>query len=201
MGQTAGNGRDRNRTLLAQEAARIMAREGVRDFGVAKRKAAQRLSLPLSGAMPSNVEIDAALREYQRLFMSEDQPQRLLELRRCAIDAMEFFGRFRPRLVGAVLRGTAGEHSGVTLHLFADTPEDVVLFLMEQQIPYDEYERRFRLNGNGHQQYPAYRFAADDIDVELVVFPSDSERQAPWSPVDGKPMQRADVETVRRLIV
>ena len=195
-----GNGRDRNRALLAQEAARIMAREGVRDFGLAKRKAAQRLSLPLNGRMPSNIEIDAALREYQRLFMGSSQARRLNELRTCAVEGMEFFGRFEPRLVGSVLAGTAGEHAGVDLHLFADTPEEVVLFLIEQQIPFESRERRFRVHGEGHASFPAYRITAGDIGVELVVFPTDSSRQAPWSPVNGKPMRRAGVDAVRRLL-
>jgi hypothetical protein len=36
--------------------------------------------------------------------------------------------------------------------------------------------------------------------VEATVFPLNGVRQAPISPIDGKPMRRADVETVRRLI-
>jgi len=201
MSQNGGSGRDRDRMLLAQEAARIMAQEGVRDFGLAKRKAAQRLNLPLNGRMPKNTEIDAALREYQRLFMAEDQPRRLQQLRESALQAMEFFARFDPRLTGSVLRGTAGAHSGVTLHLFADTPEDVVLFLMEQQIPFTDSERRFRVNGTAHDSFPSYQFTAGDVDIELVVFPTNSSRQAPWSPLDGKPMQRADLNTVRCLLL
>ena len=60
---------DRHRILLAQEAARIMADEGVRDFRLAKRKAAERLGLPVNGTlMPRNTEIEQALIDHQRLF-------------------------------------------------------------------------------------------------------------------------------------
>ena len=60
---------DDSRHLLAQEAARIMAEEGVRDFRFAKRKAAERLGFdPRSLHLPTNLEVEQALAEHQRLF-------------------------------------------------------------------------------------------------------------------------------------
>ncbi len=177
-----------------------MAQEGVRDFGEAKRKSAQRLGSPYGRGLPSNVEVEAALRDYQRLFDGAGQSNRLQELRGCALEAMDFFSRFKPRLVGSVLNGTAAQHACVDLHLFADTSEDVVLFLLERQIPYDATERRFRINGDDHACFPAFQFAAGEIGVELVVFPLQGLHQAPWSPVDGRPMQRADAFQLQRLI-
>ncbi len=192
--------KDRHRLLISHEAARIMADEGVKDFKVAKRKAAQRLSLPSNGNLPSNAEIEEALRDYQRLFQSETQGKRLRELRNGAIEAMRFLDEFSPRLVGSVLRGTAGPHSSIGLHLFANTPEDVVFFLMERSIPFSSTERRFRVNGQGYESYPVYNFTAGEMELELVVFPVDGLRNSPWSPVDGKPMRRADAREVEKLL-
>ena len=56
------------RRALAQEAARIMAEHGIEDFLQAKRKAADRLAVHEVSVLPSNVEIEAALRAHQRLF-------------------------------------------------------------------------------------------------------------------------------------
>jgi hypothetical protein len=193
--------KDRHRQLVSQEAARVMAQEGVKDFKVAKRKAAQRLGLPSNGNLPGNAEVEAALRDYQRLFQAEALGQRLCELRKGAVEAMEFLQEFSPRLVGSVLRGTAGAHAGIGLHLFANTPEEVVLFLMERDIPYSSGERRFRVNGQGYASYPVYGFTAGEMEIELVVFPIDGLRHAPWSPVDGKPMRRADIREVEKLLV
>ena len=55
------------RRALAQEAARLMAEHGIRDFLVAKRKAAERLGV-IDGValLPKNSEIESALAEYQR---------------------------------------------------------------------------------------------------------------------------------------
>ncbi len=188
------------RLRLAQEAARIIEEEGIRDFHSAKRKAATHLAATDTRNMPSNSEIEQALIEYQRLFKSTTQPNHLRELRQAALYALRFFTRFHPRLVGSVLSGTANAHSDVNLHLFADVPEDVALFLMQEGIPYDIGERRLRLNNDASANYPVYRFLAGETRLDLTVFPIDGERQAPRSPVDGKPMRRAGLTAVEALL-
>jgi hypothetical protein len=40
----------------------------------------------------------------------------------------------------------------------------------------------------------------DDQAIEATVFPTDGIRQAPVSPVDGKPMRRADVADLEALL-
>ena len=117
--------RNQVRERIAKEAARLMCEAGVRDFQLAKRKALQRLRMPEHRALPSNEEIEAAVLEYQRLFRADSQPKRLAQLRQVAVRAMRFLERFQPRLVGAVLSGTADEHSDVCLHLFTETAEEV----------------------------------------------------------------------------
>jgi len=47
---------------------------------------------------------------------------------------------------------------------------------------------------------PFDRFLAGDVTVELTVFPQSGLREAPLSPVDGRPMERAIVATVRKLL-
>ena len=183
---------DRHRVLLAQEAARIMADEGVRDFRLAKRKAAERLGLPVNGTlMPRNTEVEQALIDHQRLFNGAGHSHHLRLLREAALEALDFFVRFRPRMVGSVLSGSAGTHSAVDLHLFADTTEDVMLFLVEHDIPFETAERRMRMGPDDYQWFPVYQFAAGDVPMDLVVFPEKYERRPPWSPVDAKPMRRA----------
>ncbi|NIP72109.1 MAG: hypothetical protein GWO16_03340 [Gammaproteobacteria bacterium] len=188
------------RQRIAMEAARILVDSGLPDYQAAKRKAAARLGAPDTRNLPSNLEIEEALAEHQRLFHAETQPVRLRELREAALRAMELLQQFDPRLVGPVLTGTAGEHSEVQLHLFAGAPEDVAFFLMDWNIPYEEGERRLRYARNGYQTYPAYRFLAGGVPIELTVFPVDGLRQAPRSPVDGKPMQRGGRAAVEALL-
>jgi len=189
------------RRALAQEAARLMAEHGIRDFLVAKRKAAERLGVVDGGAvLPKNSEIEVALAEYQRLFGGESHLLVLEAQRRAALTAMRCLHEFDPRLVGPVLSGTATEHSEVQLHLFADRAESVTLRLLDRGIPHEITERRVRLNAERVRAFPGVRFEMEDQPIEATVFPTDGIRQAPVSPVDGRPMRRANALEVEALL-
>jgi hypothetical protein len=188
------------RQSIATEAARLMSDGALTDFHHAKRKAAARLGAGDTRNLPRNDEIEAALREYQRLFEADRQPQAVARLRRVAVEVMAGFEDFRPRLVGPVLAGTAGTHSRVTLHLFSDTPEAVAFRLMDHHHPFDEGEVELRI-GATEQRLPSFRFPwGEATEVEVVVFPERGIRQAPASPVDGQPMARASREAVAELL-
>ncbi|MDH4273954.1 MAG: hypothetical protein OEW08_02830 [Gammaproteobacteria bacterium] len=196
-----GNSREKEmRNRIALEAARIMVEDGIKDFYLAKRKAVQHLNVPDSHVLPRNTEIEQAIVDYQRLFKSQSQPRRLRQLRAAAIEALQFFSRFQARLVGSVVNGTATEHSDVNLHLFCDSVEEVGLFLLSNNIPYDTGERRYRSAGGETRRYIAYRFVAGDVPVELVVFPVQGMREAPLSEVDGKPLRRVNLAAARALL-
>jgi hypothetical protein len=188
------------RRALAQEAARIMAQHGIHDFLTAKRKAAQALGVTDASALPRNIEIEQALAQYQRLFDAGSHEQSLQEQRRAALHAMNWLSPFEPRLVGPVLSGTATAHADIQLHLFADRSENVTLRLMDRGIAHEVTERRVRLDADRTRAYPGLRFSVYNQSVEATVFPLDGIRQAPVSPVDGKPMRRANVDEVTSLL-
>jgi len=188
------------RRALAQEAARIMAQQGIRDFLTAKRKAADRLGVTDSSVLPRNTEIEEALAEYQRLFDSRAHRRSLESQRRAALRAMHWLAQFQPRLVGSVLSGTATEHADIQLHLFADRPENVALQLLDHGVAHEITERRVRLDVERIKAFPGLRFAVENRSIDVTVFPPDGIRQAPASPVDGKPMRRADADELQSLI-
>jgi hypothetical protein len=188
------------RTRIAIEAARIIAESGVRDYAFAKQKAAQRLGIDDEASLPKNSEVEEALRIHQRLFHASDQPQHLRRLRETAAEAMRFLREFEPRLVGAVLDGSADEHSSVCLHLFSDDPDAPLRFLDEHAIRYESQTRRLRTTPNDHAEFPALTFAADTAAIDLTIFALDEQRRAPIDRVTGKPMLRADSEAVRNLL-
>lgn len=188
------------RRALAQEAARIMSEQGIEDYGLAKRKAAERLGATDIAVLPKNTEIEAALNAHHRLFEANTHASALSSLRRTALQAMRLLERFEPRLVGPVLSGTASAHSEVNLHLFAEGAEPVALHLVERGIPHRMAERRLRYEPNRLIAYPVVQFVAGDKEIDAVVFPIDGIRQSPASPVDGRPMRRAGTAEVESLL-
>jgi hypothetical protein len=188
------------RRALAQEAARVMAEHGVRDFLFAKRKAAERFGVVDGAVLPRNSEIEEALAEYQRLFGGDDHIESLFAQRLAAAEAMRALANFQPRLVGPVLSGTATEHAHIQLHVFADRAETVAFRLMDQGVPYEMGEKRLKLNADRVLLQPVLEMEIDAQPIEVIVFPIDGIRQAPVSPVDGKPMRRADLAEVEALL-
>ncbi|MEK7261850.1 MAG: hypothetical protein AAB346_03395 [Pseudomonadota bacterium] len=194
-------GSDRSvRQHICAEAARIMVEEGVRDYQLAKRKAIQRLNLPWDKNLPGNDEVEAALADYLRLFHGARLDADVRRLRRLALDAMQFLERFDPRLVGAVVSGTVTADAPIQLHVTVDTPEAVRLWLQEHGIPFEQGERLARFSGERQETVPQFRFTADGVTVELYVFALEDAREAPLSPVDGKPMKRANRRDVEQLL-
>jgi hypothetical protein len=188
------------RQAVAEEAARVMREQGVADFLLAKRKAADRLGVTDASILPRNTEIEAALLAHQRLFGAGRHVDELATLRRAALEAMRLMSDFQPRLVGPVLAGTASAHSEINLHLFTESPEAVSLRLEERGVPHEVLERRLRFERDRIENYPALRFVAGRQSVDAVVFPLDGIRQAPSSPVDGRPMRRASAAEVEALL-
>ena len=172
------------RQMIAQQAARMMAEDGVSDYAYAKKKAGRQLGVVDNTIMPSNAEIEEELKLYNALFLSEEQPENLRELRANALFTMQLLERFNPHLTGAVLDGTAGIMSETHIHLFADSVKDVEMFLLNQQIPFDVNEKSYRImndgkrdkKGDSRKTVPVFTLETDKGLIKLSVFDVDDIR-------------------------
>jgi hypothetical protein len=187
------------RERLAGEAARLMSEGGIADYHQAKLKAAERLGIHDDASLPRNTEIEAALRQYQRLF-GRDSVGELQRRREAALEALRFFRAFDPRLVGPVLEGTADARSPVMLHLHVDDADALHRFFVEHDIPAQPRSRRLRLDRHRDLDAPVWTFSAEGLPFDVTVLPHDVLRQAPLSPVDEKPMRRASHAQLQQLV-
>ena len=200
MGKRNEFNSERARQMVAQEAARLIVDQGIRDYRQAKQKAAERLGFNNRGSLPGNIEIEQAVAEHLKLFAGEEHQQLLQNMRACALVVMQMLASFSPRLVGPVLAGTADGNSAVNLHVFSDPQELVGFHLGDMNIAYKPYERRLKSSRHNVETYFGYEFRRDENIVQATVFPYDGLRQAPISPINGKPMQRADERAVQALL-
>jgi hypothetical protein len=187
----------RQRTVIAQQAARLMAEEGIADFSFAKRKAARQLGLEDTHSLPGNAEIEAALREFQELYQADEQPQQLQLLREDALAVMRLLERFDPHLTGAVLDGTAGRYAQTDIHLFADSDKEVEIFLLNNKIPYHNEEHSYHM-GSERRKTPVFVLDGMHGIIKLSVFSSSDPRAS----VKGtsRLSQRAATEVVENLL-
>lgn len=178
-----------------------MIEHGIADFRLAKRKAAERLSVRTAGVLPSNAQIESCLAERQRIFEPEAHERRLRSLRAVALEVMEWLAIFEPRLVGPVLSGTATINSNVELHLFGNGPEAVVELLAVRGIQAGGFERRYRFGGGRSELVPGFKFRSGGVGIHTMIFHENGVREAPLSHVDQRPMARATRAKVLELVM
>lgn len=185
------------RREIAGLAARMMAEDGISDYGYAKRKATKALGAGDLDTLPTNEEIEAELRAYQAIYQDEEQPERLRMLRRVALDVMELLSDFRPYLTGSVLDGTAGRYAGVELELYADSAKDVEIALLSRGIPYEIDEKS---RGRPDEMEAQLSLDWDGVPVRLSIFPYLAERRQQRNPHTGRTPARARIEAVAALL-
>src|SRR5438477_2400000 len=112
--------RQQMRLRIAHLAARMIAEDGISDYGLAKRKAARQAGAPDSRNLPTNLEIEDALRSYQALYQADTHPEQVQYMRELALEMMQILEPFDPHLTGPVLSGNVGPHAEIHLHLYTD---------------------------------------------------------------------------------
>lgn len=184
------------RVRIAQVAARLIAEDGVADFGQAKRKAARQLGAPDSHSLPSNEEVEMALAEHHRLFV-QDPASPLRALREQALEVMRALADFHPRLVGGVATGrVAGLARGlepgrthIEIDLYIDSSKAFEQFLVNQDIEFRSIEQ------GGHTLYQLY---SDPADVWIRILPENALRAE--SPGRDEPLRRLSMAQLELLL-
>lgn len=186
------------RAEIAAAAARMIAEDGA-DYGTAKQKAYRQIvgnARVRGDILPDNAQIEEEVRQYNELFFGDTQPARLRHLRLLALRLMEEFAQFNPYLTGAVLNGTAGNHSDIHLQLFAESPKDVEIFLLNQNIDFDVSETG-HYKGRHNEAVETLSFLREREGVHLALYTMDDLRNAPKA---GTRPDRANLEAVRVLV-
>ncbi|MGH8782808.1 UDP-N-acetylmuramate--alanine ligase [Paraburkholderia sp.] len=197
----------RVREEIAIAAARMIAEDGL-DYSTAKRKAARQVigETRVAGEwLPDNDQIEEEIREYQSLFQGDSQPVILRRLREAALEWMQRLALFNPYLTGAVLGGTAGEHSDVHLQVFCDDAKEVAIYLLNANIQYDVSETR-HFAGRGLTETLSFLWRpsnegrdVEPVGIHVALYDTDDLRGAVRADARGR-QARANAQTVQALL-
>lgn len=187
--------RDLMREQLAHQAARLMAEDGITDHAFAKRKAAKQLGASDTQHLPSNQEIDDALRVFRSLYQHEQHPVVLQQLREQALATMRMLEPFGPYLTGSVLEGNAGEHSDINLTIYSDDVKAVMMYLLKHNVPFESGEWRMQLMGR-QQVLPSFTVESEiGVPIHIAVLPENARHSG-----SRKAETHADIPTVEALL-
>ena len=185
---------------ISATAARLVVEEGL-DFGAAKHRAIKVLGMRQRSAVPSNAELELAVRAYIDEFCAQTQPNELQALRELALTWMRRLERFHPYLSGAVWRGTATRASDIQIELFCEDPKMAELALLDMRVDYEQRSRR-GMRGeivdtlSVHSACPGL---GEMVGVHLLVYDFDRLRGALRRDPDGRPT-RGDAQSLALLL-
>lgn len=185
------------RREIAALAARMIAEDGISDYGFAKRKAARQLGAVNADELPNNAEIDAEVRTYLSVFQDEEHLERQQVMRIAAAEVMRELDAFRPYLTGAVLEGTAGRYAEVEIDLFPESAKEVEIFFLNHGVAYEHREPR-RNQPDAPEAILVFDWG--DVPVKLRIYSPDVERLSRRSPHGARQMEKARLATVEALI-
>ena len=183
---------------IAAVAARLVVDEGM-EYAAAKRKAAR--DFGARAELPSNEQLEDAVREHIDIFCADTQPAELHALREVALLWMQRLADYRPHLSGAAWRGTATRLSSVHLDLYCDDPKAAEITLINAGVNYDVGS----LNRSGREPLCVLTVSSksaalgEPVTVHLMLHDADDQRGALKPDARGRSW-RGDLVAVQRLM-
>ena len=194
------------RAAIANEAARLMYEECVKQYFTAKRIAARRVLGKVAGRrvrfrpadLPSNGEIRDALLALAELSEGSRRTRRLFAMRVIALEAMRAIAAFEPRLIGSVSTGHVRRGSDVDLQVFTDDEGALELHLRDLGWTFER--ERVTIQKAGKICEYVHFHVADAVPLELTVYAVRELRHRPRSSTDGKPIVRVRAAALEAML-
>lgn len=189
-----------SRTLeIAAAAAALVVEQGL-EYAAAKRRAAR--DLRGRPELPSNEEVEDAVREHLAIFCADTQPAELHALRAVARQWMQRLADFRPHLAGAAWRGTATRQSAVHIDLYCDDPKAAEIALINAGVDYDAASAARPGGGEPASVLTVASFSpalGETVTVHLSLHDLDEQRGALKPDARGRSW-RGDLTALERLM-
>ncbi|UCD96315.1 MAG: hypothetical protein JSV35_07440 [Candidatus Bathyarchaeota archaeon] len=160
--------RQSQRIQLAREAAELLYSKQEKEHKQAKLRAAKTLGLSF---LPTNAEIEAEIDQIAEEREGSARAQRLKLMRLEALKVMRALHVFNPVLAGSVWRGTARYSSDVDIFSYADSPQEVLDTLIENNFHVIRTEKHTskKLGAQGGSSFHIFLESTSSNLVEVVV--------------------------------
>jgi predicted nucleotidyltransferase len=118
------------RSKVAAEAASLLFFGQEKEYRQAKLKAAENLG---TRSLPSNLEVALAMDRLAEETEGAARVERLIQMRKSALQIMRLLEPFCPLLIGSVWRGTIRKGSDIDIEVYSDKAEEVASTLKAQE--------------------------------------------------------------------
>jgi|TARA_B110000971_G_scaffold214103_1_gene245776 hypothetical protein len=160
------------RIIIANRAAEIIMEEGITDYHFAKKKAAKYLGYQSSDFLPSNDEIDEALKEYQKIYQTDIDTLLIDKIKSEALKTMELFKNFNPHLVGQLIDGLIPKYPVLQINLYTDNMKEIEYLLLNNSIEFNLKDKNIsekRTKKKSLRNIPIIKIEGPCFPIELKI--------------------------------
>ncbi|MFB0501424.1 MAG: nucleotidyltransferase domain-containing protein [Candidatus Bathyarchaeia archaeon] len=152
---------------VAREAAILLYTSQEKEYKQAKKRAVKTLGVRV---LPSNREVAKELDKIAEEREGRSRQERLLQMRREALQVMELLKKFHPKLIGSVWRGTARKNSDIDIVTFSSAPKVVLAQLQKTNLKIAKTEwLSVTKRGRKEASFHIHLILSSGNEVEVVV--------------------------------
>ncbi len=188
---------DTLKQCVAREAAVLLYTSQEKEYKQAKIHAAQTLG---ARVLPSNAEVARELDIVADEMEGSARSEKLVEMRRDALEIMKSLKDSHPRLVGSVWRGTARRDSDIDITAFSSDAERVLLRLSTRfKVTRAKWQSAPKLNRK-EESFHIYLVLASGNQVEVVVRSQDDRCKKAKCEIYGDAVTGLQIDQLERVL-
>jgi predicted nucleotidyltransferase len=186
------------RCKIAKEAATLLYFGAEKEYKQAKVKAAKTIGTHF---LPTNLEVALELDKIAEAYEGPGRKERLIEMRKKALEIMETLKEYRSLLIGSVWRGTIRQGSDIDIAVYHDMPDEIVNFLEKRSIKIVRTEwTTVTKKGKTEDAFHIYIETSSKQKAEVVVRSPDEAGCSRKCEVFGDELKGLNVQELTRVL-
>jgi len=186
------------RRRVAREAAFLIYTSQEMEYKQAKLRAAEILG---ARTLPSNREVAEELDAIAAELEGQSRLERLLRMRREALEIMQCLDLYNPRLIGSVWRGVIHKNSDIDIVVFSQSPEEVTRRLQDEGFNISSVEEVvITKRGNKQSSFHVSVSLTSGDKAEIVIRSPDEETKVERCEIYGDIIKGLNIDQLKNLL-
>ncbi|MBN1358203.1 nucleotidyltransferase domain-containing protein [Candidatus Bathyarchaeota archaeon] len=186
------------RCKIAKEAATLLYFGAEKEYKQAKLKAANTLGAHF---LPTNLEVAVELDKIAEAHEGSARKERLVKMRKEALQIMRFLKEYSPILIGSVWRGTIRRGSDIDITVYHDVPDEILNFIKNRGVKISRTEwTTVNKKGKTEESFHVYVETASKQTAEIVVRSPDEADCKRKCEVFGDELKGLNVQELKRVL-
>jgi predicted nucleotidyltransferase len=186
------------RCRIAKEAAILLYFGAEKEYKQAKLKAAKTLGTHF---LPTNREVAVELDKIAETYEKTARKERLIQMRKEALQIMKILKDYSPILIGSVWRGTIRQSSDIDITVYHDLEDEILTLIKKSDLRIIKTERnRVTKKGKTEASFHVYAETSSKNTTEIVVRSSDEAGRRRKCEVFGDELIGLTVQELKRVL-